>query len=164
MLVNDKKQCPSASADQEKWDLDQEIAAGLIALTLEPGQHVHIQGLEDDLVKMWETLHHVYVQQQAGTRFNAYDGFMSALLLQNDIDKAKVFEAFVTEESNHLHWSNQSCNCTRFQLSWQTTMWYILRGLAQSFFAPKIQNYLPYSSLMYCTFLNFETTSSQSSS
>ena len=52
MLVNGKKQCQTASADKEKWDLDQEIAAGLIALTLEPGQHVHIQGLEDDPVKM----------------------------------------------------------------------------------------------------------------
>ena len=37
-----------------------------------------------------------------------FDSFMSALLLQNDIDKAKVIEAFVTEESNHLHCSNQS--------------------------------------------------------
>ena len=63
MLVNGQKQHPSASADQEKWALDQEMAAGLIASTLEPGQHVHIQGLEDDPVKMWEALHHVYVQQ-----------------------------------------------------------------------------------------------------
>ena len=73
MLVNGKKKLPSASADQEKWDLDQEMAAGLIVSTLEPGQHVHIQGLEDDPVRMWEALRHVYVQQQAGTRFNAYD-------------------------------------------------------------------------------------------
>ena len=35
-----------------------------------------------------------------------FDSFMLALLLQNDIDKAKVIEAFVTEESNHLHHSN----------------------------------------------------------
>ena len=73
MLVNGKKKCPTASADQEKWDLNQEMAAGLIASTLEPGQCVHIQGLEDDPVKMWEALCHVYVQQQAGTHFNAYD-------------------------------------------------------------------------------------------
>ena len=61
MLVNGKKQHPPASADQEKWDLDQEMAAVLIASTLEPGQRVYIQGLEDDLVKMWEALRHVYV-------------------------------------------------------------------------------------------------------
>ena len=164
MLVNGKKQRPTESADWEKWDLDQEMAAGLIASTLEPGQRVHIQGLEDDPVKMWKALRRVHVQQQAGTRFNAYDalfnirkesdeslqsliarvttamqlcqnlrpsdgsytlakqdeelvimtliralpGFTSALLLQNNIDKAKVIEAFVTEESNHLHCSNQS--------------------------------------------------------
>ena len=35
-----------------------------------------------------------------------FDSFMSALLLQKNIDKAKVIEAFVTEESNHLHRSN----------------------------------------------------------
>ena len=50
-----------------------------VASTLEPGQCVHIQGLEEDPVKMWEALHRVYVQQQAGTRFNAYD----ALTLQH---------------------------------------------------------------------------------
>ena len=59
---------------------------------------------------------------------------------------------------------SRSWNHTRFQLSWQTTVWCILRGLAQPFFIPKTQNYLPYSSLMCCMFLNFETTSSQFSS
>ena len=34
MLVNNKKKGPTVSADQEKWDLDQDMAAGLIALTL----------------------------------------------------------------------------------------------------------------------------------
>ena len=60
MLVNGKKHHPTASADQEKWDLDQEMTAGLIASTLAPGQCVHIQGLEDDPVKMWEALCKIY--------------------------------------------------------------------------------------------------------
>ena len=59
---------------------------------------------------------------------------------------------------------SRSWNHTRFQLSWWTTVWCILRGLAQSFFTPKTKNYLPYFSLMYYMFLNFKTTSSQSSS
>ena len=37
-----------------------------------------------------------------------FDSFTLALLLQNNIDRVKVIEAFVTEESNHLHHSNQS--------------------------------------------------------
>src|SRR3979490_854988 len=37
-----------------------------------------------------------------------FDNFTSALLLQKDVDKAKVIDAFVTEESNHLHCSTQS--------------------------------------------------------
>ena len=37
MLVNGKKKRPAAPADMEKWDLDQEVAAGLIASTLEQG-------------------------------------------------------------------------------------------------------------------------------
>ena len=52
MLVNGKKKRPAAPADMEKWDLDQKVAARLIASTLEQGQHVHVQGLEDDPVKM----------------------------------------------------------------------------------------------------------------
>ena len=40
----------------------------------------------------------------------------------------------------------------------------ILRGLAQSFFNLKTKTYLPYFSLMFYMFPNFETTSSQSSS
>ena len=52
MLVNGKKKRLAAPADMEKWDLDQEVAAGLIASSLEQGQRVHVQGLEDDLVKM----------------------------------------------------------------------------------------------------------------
>ena len=128
-------------------------------------------------MKMWEALCCVYVQQQAGTHFNAYDAlfniqkqpdetlqsliaqvttamqlcqnlcpsdgsytlakqdeelvimtliralpaefdsFMSALLLQSNIDKAKVIEAFVTEESNRLHCLNQSAMLTHRQIA-----------------------------------------------
>ena len=37
-----------------------------------------------------------------------FDNFTSALLLQKDIDKAKVIEAFVTEENNRRHRMIQS--------------------------------------------------------
>jgi hypothetical protein len=37
-----------------------------------------------------------------------FDSFMSAQLLQKDIDKAKVIDAFVTEENSHLHRSSQT--------------------------------------------------------
>ena len=42
---------------------------------------------------------------------------MLALLLQSHLDKAKVIEAFVTEESNHLHCSNQSAMLTHRQIA-----------------------------------------------
>jgi hypothetical protein len=42
MLVNGKMKRSTAPADMGKWDLDQEMAAGLIASTLEQGQRVHI--------------------------------------------------------------------------------------------------------------------------
>ena len=45
-----------------------------------------------------------------------FDSFMSALLLQSNIDKAKVIEAFVTEESNRLHCLNQSAMLTHRQI------------------------------------------------
>ena len=37
-----------------------------------------------------------------------FDNFISALLLQKDIDKAKVIEAFVIEETNRHHRTVQS--------------------------------------------------------
>ena len=45
-----------------------------------------------------------------------FDSFMSALLLQRNIDKAKVIEAFITKESNHLHRLNQSAMLTHRQI------------------------------------------------
>ena len=39
------------------------------------------------------------------------------LLLQNNIDKAKVIEVFVTEESNHLYHSNQSAMLANRQIA-----------------------------------------------
>ena len=88
MLVNGKKQCPSASADQEKWDLDQEMAAGLIASTLEPGQCVQIQGLEDDLVKMWEALCCVYVL------LNNRQALISMLMMRSSTFKNNLIRRF----------------------------------------------------------------------
>ena len=58
---------------------------------------------------------------------------------------------------------SRSWNHTRFQLSWHTIVWCILRGLAQSFFAQKTQNCLQYFSLIYYMLPNSKTTSSQSS-
>ena len=45
-----------------------------------------------------------------------FDSFTLALLLQSNIDKAKVIEAFVTKESNRLHCSNQSAMLTHRQI------------------------------------------------
>ena len=42
---------------------------------------------------------------------------MLALLLQSNIDKAKVIEAFITKESNRLHRSNQSAMLTHRQIA-----------------------------------------------
>src|SRR3979490_347363 len=57
-----------------------------------------------------------------------FDNFTSALLLQKDIDKAKVIDAFVTEESNCLHRSTQSAMLSNkhipsFTLTWPSTKW-----------------------------------------
>ena len=41
---------------------------------------------------------------------------MSALLLQSNIDKAKVLKAFITKESNRLHHLNQSAMLTHRQI------------------------------------------------
>jgi hypothetical protein len=54
-----------------------EKAAGWIITLIKPDQRVHIKGMEDNPVKMWERLETVHVVKQAGARFNSYDSFFS---------------------------------------------------------------------------------------
>ncbi|TDL15284.1 hypothetical protein BD410DRAFT_854976 [Rickenella mellea] len=144
--------------NQWAWRRDRDIAAGQIYLALEPSQRVHIRGMEEDPIKMWEKLAEVHVQKRPGVRFNAYDvlfnirkkedeslvslmgrvdtaiqdikalrtkdfkledaddkltcmamiralpadysSFVSSLLLLEKLDKAKLQDAFIAEESN----------------------------------------------------------------
>jgi hypothetical protein len=57
MLVNGKKQRPTAPADMDKWDLDQEMAAGLIAsrhILLRRVQTMHYQLIDRVIDDGWE--------------------------------------------------------------------------------------------------------------
>ncbi|TDL27179.1 hypothetical protein BD410DRAFT_812260 [Rickenella mellea] len=160
ILVKGEDTLPPADKPVERkaWRRDRDIAAGQIYLALEPSQRVHIRGMEEDPIKMWEKLAEVHVQKRPGVRFNAYDvlfnirkkedeslvslmgrvdtaiqdikalrtkdfkledaddeltcmamiralpadysSFVSSLLLLEKLDKAKLQDAFIAEESN----------------------------------------------------------------
>jgi hypothetical protein len=61
----------------EAWEDKSEKAAGRIITLIKPDQRVHIKGMEDNPVKMWERLETVHVVKQAGARFDSYDSFFS---------------------------------------------------------------------------------------
>ncbi|EIN04321.1 hypothetical protein PUNSTDRAFT_37496, partial [Punctularia strigosozonata HHB-11173 SS5] len=52
-------------------------AAGAIYRALEPGQRVHVVGIEMDPVKMWAKLAEVHLQKVSGARFNALDALLA---------------------------------------------------------------------------------------
>jgi hypothetical protein len=53
------------------------VAAGAIYRALEPGQRVHVIGVEMDPVKMWEKLAAVHVQKVSGVCFNTLGALLA---------------------------------------------------------------------------------------
>lgn len=72
-------QCPDDkdTVFQNNWKQEADRAAGWIYLMVEPSQTIHLKGIEDDPVKMWNALKGVHLQQKAGARYNAYDDLFS---------------------------------------------------------------------------------------
>ena len=69
---------------QEAWDDKAEKAAGWIYLMVDQSQTVHLKGLEDDPVAMWDKLKSIHLQQRPGARFNAYDDLFSIRKLEEE--------------------------------------------------------------------------------
>jgi len=157
---------PESIAAKDAFQLKVDKAAGIIYLMVEQGQRVHLNGIDDDPIKMWDALKKVHMQQRPGVRFNAYDdlfsirkkedeslqalinrvdsvmqhikdlrpdsfsitqlddelasmamiralpeefsGFSSSLLLKDNLDKATVQQAFVTEETQRRRCANDT--------------------------------------------------------
>ncbi|EGN98725.1 hypothetical protein SERLA73DRAFT_107836 [Serpula lacrymans var. lacrymans S7.3] len=77
-LVSGAEKCPGTDAEAiEKWELRAEKAAGALYLNVTKEQRIHLDGIIDDPVKIWEKLAIVHVSKKPGTRFNAYDDFFS---------------------------------------------------------------------------------------
>ena len=62
---------------QDAWDTKSDKAAGWIWLMLEQDQKNLISAIQGDPVAMWKKLADTYLQQKAGSRFNAYDDLFS---------------------------------------------------------------------------------------
>ena len=76
-LVNGKDLKPTKEELIGMWETKAEKAAGEIYLAVESDQRVHIKGVEEDPVQMWEKLQKAHLHKRPGTRFNAYDEFFS---------------------------------------------------------------------------------------
>jgi hypothetical protein len=76
-IVSGKDTRPSDAAQAVVWCDKAAAAAGAIYRVLEPGQRVHVAGVEIDPVKMWEKLAAVHVQKISGVRFNTLDALLA---------------------------------------------------------------------------------------
>jgi hypothetical protein len=76
-IVSGKDTKPSDTAQAVVWHDKAVTAAGAIYRALEPGQRVHVVGVEMDPVKMWEKLAAVHVQKVSSVCFNALDALLA---------------------------------------------------------------------------------------
>jgi LTR polyprotein gag-polypeptide-like protein len=75
--VDDKAPTEAESKSLKDWSSRSDQAAGLIYLMVEPDQRIHLQGIEDNPIKIWLKLEEVHLIKKAGSRFNAYDDLFS---------------------------------------------------------------------------------------
>ncbi len=76
-------------SDDDEEALDEfkdnlEAAAGVIKMSLDESQLVHIQGIEDDPQKMWKTLEDVHLPKQATHRFSALSTVLNTQKLPDE--------------------------------------------------------------------------------
>jgi hypothetical protein len=76
-IVSGKDTRPSSAAQAVVWHDKAAAAAGAIYRALEPGQRVHVAGVEMDLVKMREKLAAVRVWKVSGAQFNTLDALLT---------------------------------------------------------------------------------------
>ncbi|EIN04462.1 hypothetical protein PUNSTDRAFT_76114, partial [Punctularia strigosozonata HHB-11173 SS5] len=76
-IVSGEDLRPSDDAGAVAWRDKAAAAAGAIYRALEPGQRVHVVGIEMDPVKMWAKLAEVHLQKVSGARFNALDALLT---------------------------------------------------------------------------------------
>lgn len=70
-------QPPSDSSPFITWLENSQSASGLILLSLEESQLIHVPGMEENPQKMWSTLEDIHVQKRPNSRFMAYSTLLS---------------------------------------------------------------------------------------
>ncbi|KAF7373661.1 Integrase catalytic domain-containing protein [Mycena sanguinolenta] len=79
LIVKGTVVAPPGSDTEEvrKWLIDSGKAAGSIYASLEQPQKVHVKGMEENPVAMWQALERVHRQKKPGARFAAYNHLFS---------------------------------------------------------------------------------------
>ena len=75
MLVSGDEAAPAKSQAAEllDWKLRAQKAAGVLFLAVEHEQRIHLGGIEDSPVQIWQELEEVHLAKHPRARFNAYD-------------------------------------------------------------------------------------------
>jgi hypothetical protein len=69
---------------RETWQDRALRAAGELYLATSDEQKMHLEGIEDDPVKIWAKLASVHLQKVLGARFNAWELFFSIQMLSDE--------------------------------------------------------------------------------
>ena len=76
-IITEDLKRPVNTGEAEKWLLKQEEAAGIILKSLTPTQYVHIEGIMDNPIEMWNRLRAVHRSQVANSHFHAMQKLLS---------------------------------------------------------------------------------------
>ncbi|KAJ7909266.1 hypothetical protein B0H13DRAFT_2493170 [Mycena leptocephala] len=79
LIVKGTIVAPSSNDAEElrKWLVDSGKAAGSIYASLDTSQKVHVRGMEENPVAMWNALEAIHRQKKPGARFAAYNQLFS---------------------------------------------------------------------------------------
>nr|GAT43152.1 predicted protein [Mycena chlorophos] len=79
LIVKGSVTAPTSNDADEirRWLVDSGKAAGAIFASLENTQRVHVKGMEENPVAMWNALERIHRQKRPGTRFTAYNDLFS---------------------------------------------------------------------------------------
>jgi gag-polypeptide of LTR copia-type len=88
------------AAALDGWLLKREEAAGIILNSLTPTQYVHIEGMMDDPVKMWNKLRSSHHSQEANSRYHSMQKLLS--IHKEDSESLSDYITHVNSATNDL--------------------------------------------------------------
>jgi transposase InsO family protein len=99
-IVTENLKRPVDVGEADKWLLKREEAAGIILRSLAPTQYVHVEGIMDDPVEMWNRLRSAHRSQVANSRFHAMQKLLS--IRKDDVESLTDYITRINTATNDL--------------------------------------------------------------